>query len=259
MKFKELLIVKLATLLKVNLLGLACRARGIGNSANFANNGEYFFLKYELPKIIEKKSSFIFLDIGQNIGDYTQDLLKLFPKSMVHGFEPNKALKTHLEDRFINMPNVILNNVALSSTHGTEQLFTYSNEVNSGHATLFKDVFRELHKSDNITSHEIQLNTLENYCKDSNIDTIDFLKIDVEGNEYEVLKGAGKMLSSIKVIQFEFNEMNIVSRIFLKDFYDLLPGYKFYRITPKGLFSLGSYSSSYEIFRIQNIVAVNSN
>ena len=56
------------------------------------------------------------------------------------------------------------------------------------------------------------------------IDDIDFIKIDVEGHELAVLQGAVNMINQnrIKVIQFEFNVANILSRVFLKDFYDLL-------------------------------------
>ena len=63
--------------------------------------------------------------------------------------------------------------------------------------------------------------------------------------------------NKIKCIQFEFNEMNVCARVFLKDYYELLPQYQFYRLVEKGLKSLGNYSPKNEIFRYQNILAVN--
>src|SRR6185436_3522307 len=88
---------------------------------------------------------------------------------------------------------------------------------------------------------------------------VDFLKIDTEGNELKVLKGAQSLLqkNAIRAIQFEFNEMNVVSRVFLRDFYDILAGYTFYRLLPDGLLPLGRYSARNEIFAFQNIFAVN--
>jgi hypothetical protein len=86
------------------------------------------------------------------------------------------------------------------------------------------------------------------------------MKIDTEGSEYEILKGARTMLSknSIKIIQFEFNEMNVYSRVFFKDFVDLLKNYKLYRLMSHGLFPIKSYSPKlHEIFAFQNIVAIN--
>ena len=61
----------------------------------------------------------------------------------------------------------------------------------------------------------------------------------------------------IDLIHFEFNEMNVASRIFFKDFYDLLKGYRFYRMLPDGLIDLGEYKAyQMEIFGYQNIVAI---
>ena len=87
---------------------------------------------------------------------------------------------------------------------------------------------------------------------------IDLLKIDTEGFELEVLLGASEMLTEkkITIIQFEFNEVNIVQRRFLKDFYNLLPKYDFYRLDEQRLIPLGSWEPKHEIFMFQNIVAI---
>lgn len=57
-----------------------------------------------------------------------------------------------------------------------------------------------------------------------NISYVDLLKIDVEGNELKVFQGAEKSLAEgrIGAIQIEFNECAIDSRIFLRDFWNLL-------------------------------------
>jgi hypothetical protein len=49
--------------------------------------------------------------------------------------------------------------------------------------------------------------------------------------------------------------MNVMSRSFLKDFYDILPDYNLYRLHKDGLIRLGNYDSSNEIFLFQNIIA----
>ena len=115
-----------------------------------------------------------------------------------------------------------------------------------------------MHNQHEVVSEEISLNSIDDYCLMNGITTIDFLKIDTEGNELNVLKGAQRMLTSnsINIIQFEFNEMNIISRVFLKDFYTILRGYEFYRLNTNELLPLGNYKSINEIFQFQNIIAI---
>lgn len=75
-----------------------------------------------------------------------------------------------------------------------------------------------------------------------------------------MLNGCKELLKNkyIGVIQFEFNEMNVVSRVFFKDFFDLLsPGYKIYRLHKESLKPIESYDTKHEIFKFQNIVAIN--
>ena len=76
----------------------------------------------------------------------------------------------------------------------------------------------------------------------------------------EVLKGAIKLISEnrVGIIQFEFNEMNIVSRVFLRDFYKILDKYNIYRLDSNKLIPLLEYNSTNEIFKFQNLLAVNN-
>ncbi len=76
--------------------------------------------------------------------------------------------------------------------------------------------------------------------------------------ELEVLKGAAELLKrgAIKIIQFEFNSMNVYSRAFLHDFYCLLPGFEFFRLSADKLIPLNEYHSQNEIFLYQNIIAI---
>jgi hypothetical protein len=93
------------------------------------------------------------------------------------------------------------------------------------------------------------------------VNEIDLLKIDVEGGELNVLKGCKGAIreKKIKVIHFEFNEMNTLCRVFFKDFIAALPYYVFFRMLPSGLIPLGEYRPlMHEIFAFQNIVAMHN-
>jgi len=71
-----------------------------------------------------------------------------------------------------------------------------------------------------------------NYCTDNNTSTVDILKIDVEGHEYNVLDGATKMIQNhaIKNIIFEFGTHQLASHHYFKLFWDFFnsKGYKMY-------------------------------
>ena len=50
---------------------------------------------------------------------------------------------------------------------------------------------------------KVKTNTLDNFCKIKKIKRVDLLKIDVEGSELDVLRGAKKLLNSVNIIQLE--------------------------------------------------------
>ena len=63
---------------------------------------------------------------------------------------------------------------------------------------------------------------------------MDLLKVDFEGNEVAVLDGASKIFKEhmFRSVTFEFDEMNTVSRVFLRDILDKLNGYQVSRLLP---------------------------
>lgn len=100
--------------------------------------------------------------------------------------------------------------------------------------------------------------TLDEVIRAEAITKIDLLKIDVEGFEYEVLLGAKEALSKgiIENIQFEFNDMNTVRRRFVRDFYNLLPDFNFFRLLPHSQIPLRRYDPAFhEFFVYHNLWA----
>ena len=108
---------------------------------------------------------------------------------------------------------------------------------------------------------EITLNTIDHYCKDNNIESIDFIKIDVEGYELSVLKGGMDFFSKggVKMVQFEYGNASIAARIFLKDFFDFFTNFNFsiYKIMHKGLLPQ-RYSPFNEKISYANFLAVSN-
>lgn len=77
--------------------------------------------------------------------------------------------------------------------------------------------------------------TLDNYCIEHNIDSIEYLKIDTDGFDIDVLKGSKNMINKTKYIQVEHDMFHLLKKVNLDELYDLLNGFKLYKITPFGL------------------------
>ena len=148
--------------------------------------------------------------------------------------------------------------MGLSDQAGSLELFYQEGNATSVQASLDPEILKNIAGATNVISAKVQLKTLDTYCSENNVAGIDFLKIDTEGFELEVLQGAEKLLASknIRCIQFEFNEVNIVKRRFIRDFYQYLPDFDFYRLDENRMIPMGPWSPDLEVFRFQNIVAV---
>lgn len=246
-------------------LHYAHQQQGILKYQNNEVSGELFVLKEVLPKVLcadgTDDSHVVIFDVGANEGEYTQYLLDFFPKAAIYSFEPNPNTFNKLS-KFKNESRVKLFNIGFNDKKCKAEIFTYDSDHSSCHASVYQDVLSTIHKSENITHIPIRLEDLDSFCKENNVKKIDFLKIDTEGNEYRVLEGAKKLIKNdnIKAIQFEFNEMNVISRVFFKDFFDLLgTRYNLYRLDSQRLIPIVRYDSVHEIFKFQNILALQKN
>ncbi len=252
-----LLPIKLSVALtNIDLLDIALKNLGIGLHFEYNSSGEEYFIKSVLKKLVAPKPTFV--DVGANLGTYSTMLCKAFPTATIYAFEPNPFAYNRLEKLFNNERSIKLFNKALGNNEGQNNLYIEKDNTLSQLASLNKNVYIELHKNTNIKAVSVNTTTIDIFMKTNHVDAIDFIKIDTEGNELEVLKGAKYALTNgkIKIIQFEFNEMNIISRIFLKDFYEIMPNYYIFRLAKRRLIPLEKYQSSFEIFRFQNFIAI---
>ncbi len=240
---------KLLLPLNVRLFRLACQLIGVGNWHTPTASGEI--------RILRKLASTFdtVFDVGANKGQYLRQLLQYNPKARVFAFEaqPENFQELH------RVPNVRSMNVAVGNRNGPTTIYDYASD-NTEHATLFPSVFSSFHSySSPLKRFDVDMIALDTFCSGAQIDQIDFLKIDVEGGEFDVLLGCRQLLArrAIKVIQFEFNVMNIHTGHLLRDFEALLDGYGLYRLCPTTLQELSTLPPvCKELFGYQNILAV---
>ena len=114
------------------------------------------------------------------------------------------------------------------------------------------------HDSYSAVPFDAQLATGDEYCDEHSIDSVDFLKIDVEGAEFRVMKGFSERLSAQKIhcMQFEYGAFSTQTRLLLGDYYSLLSqSYWIGKIFPTYL-DFQDYHWTMEDFRFSNYCCV---
>lgn len=229
---------------------------GFVKSGNPKSSGEEGAITYVLKKL-SGVSDVVIFDVGANVGNYTLALLSLLGKThaSVYSFEPSKSAFAKLRDNMKNTKNVFLHNIALGEENKNATLF-YDTQA-SGFASFYKRRLEHFNIHMDF-SETVDVTTIDTFCLQENIKRIHFLKMDVEGHELSVLRGASGMIENklVDFIQFEFGGCNIDSRTFFQDFYYLLsPNYRIYRIVRNGLYRINSYEETQEIFMTANFLA----
>lgn len=248
-----LLIFARSIFYKINLhvIKLFYGAIGINNYGSFRDTGELFFFK----KISKLNIKTIF-DIGANIGLYSIELEKHINSAHYYLFEPHPHIYRKLHHKLNDYQYMSLYNIGFSDQEEITELYVDEDKTNFTLSSLNKEVLRE---KSNIKSVNVNIQQLDSFIKTNDIEEVTLLKIDTEGNEYKILLGCSESLNKglIKIIQFEFNEMNIFTNTTFHQITILLKDYNLFRILPKSLIKLDKKSIfENEIYLYQNIVAI---
>ena len=201
-------------------------------------NGELFFLITIMDNIN------VIFDVGcSNNSDFI-DIEK-----EVHYFDPNLLFIEELKTKKNRNKNSYFNAFGLHNK--TTTLYYYPR-----YQSLFDRII-SCSISDDQNKIEVNVKNGKEYLLENNITDIDFLKIDTEGNELNVLGGFEELLNRIKIIQFEYGGTYLDSNIRLNDVVEYLKKYNFnnfYYIMPNGLKPINDYVDHYGY---SNIIAIN--
>lgn len=255
------LIVRTAALFEIDLVVAGYQAIGILNYESSERTGEDHLVRRVLPRTITAPSPVI-LDVGANRGEMSIALRAAFPDARIVAFEPNPVTYERLVGNVKGL-DVECVRAGLGASEGTARLHCYRGDETSGHASFYRDMFclyegYGIGGASDLVGFDVGVRTLDGACRDLGIEGVDFLKIDVEGHELRVLEGAREMLAGGRIasIQFEFTDCNVPSRTFMRDFYESLRNFTFYRLAPRGLIPMGPYAARLEVFQFQNVLAV---
>jgi FkbM family methyltransferase len=214
------------------------------DNPDFRTNGEARALRRLLPRCD------VVLDVGAHVGDWTALALSINPGLAIHCFEPSASTYSQLAARHGGAANVKLNPMGLSAEPGEARLHLFQGQSDTS------SLYAGAGFTPSAGTETIRLDTLDRYCDANQLARIDYLKIDTEGHEFAVLRGAQTMLGGgrIAYVQLEYGPGYLEAGVLLRDvFHYLCPmGYRPHRILPRGLEPVTAYSVAFENFRLSN-------
>lgn len=149
---------------------------------------EEFLLRY-------MRNGMVYFDVGANNGYiYSLKIARMFAGCKVYAFEPDVKILYHLRKNiaYNGLSNVKVIPQALSNFVGTTKMT----------AKLGASGYLIVGNSSSIDTVEVECNTLDNFVKQNNIERIDVIKVDIEGGEYDFLRGAEESIRRLKPIMF---------------------------------------------------------
>jgi FkbM family methyltransferase len=243
---------------KFNLILLKLILKSIG----YQNFGSYNFTgEKDFVKSIKRFKPRVCIDIGAHTGSFSDLLIEELDCKVI-SFEPNhysfkklKQLKSKYGDKFYAYNYAI--------TNKNKKTFLYYGSKESQLASLSKNLTKiNFIKKSNKNKMPIKGITLDSFFIKNKIKfkQIDFIKIDTEGHEFEVLIGAKKTIKKYKpnFIQLEFNWHQLYKKNTLLMFHELLNDYFVYRILPfgKSIVKIDSNRPENNIFHLSNVVFI---
>lgn len=219
----------------------------LGEDWHLDQNGESWLVQLFGP------SCSTFVDVGANVGDWAQLLLDSTPIAK-HGLliDASCSAVTKLKERFQNEPGISIIHAAVSDTPGEEYFYE---EEGAGMTSSLVAGFSMPGAKKTL----VCVTTLDAEASKHGISYIDMLKIDAEGYDLHVLRGADNLLrnQSIGVIQFEYNAPWAEAGSTLTRARRLLArhGYEVFLLKSTGIYRI-DFAYFGEFFEYANFIAV---
>lgn len=173
--------------------------------ARFKKNLDHVF---KWMKILKLRKNCIILDIGANIGINSICYKKIFKASKIYSFEPIKKTFNALRKN-VNKNNLSKSiktfNFGLSDKKQKASLSIPTKEQGERYKYFLNSGLYSIHGKGK-EKIRVNLQTLDQFVNKQKMKKVDFIKIDVEGHEFEILQGALNTIKKFKpIIQSEFN------------------------------------------------------
>jgi FkbM family methyltransferase len=128
-------------------------------------------------------------DVGANVGQSALEYLEIFPQATIYSFEPIRATYDKLRAATGAHPRIRAYHCAMGAQKGIGKIYVASDSRKSSIN----------HPRGGDHTEQIDLATLDEFTRGAGIQNIDFLKIDTEGHEFDVLQGATSLLQAQRI------------------------------------------------------------
>lgn len=231
------------------LMNLSAHGLGYDNALRLGWTGEERFIRKALGGA--NADIGVCVDVGANKGAYTELLLKHIPGVTVYALEPMPDSYLALSERFKDTERVVPLCLALADYEGTGQM--YAGSATAETASLDSRVL-----ASSSVEAAVTVTTLDAFVEAQSLSRVDFIKIDTEGYEREVLAGGVRSIARLRprFVQFEFNILHLRRGYALPEITRFLPEYIFYRLLPHGWIRIDPTRFADNLFMFSNVIAV---
>ncbi len=163
--------------------------------------------QYAISKSVVKKyipSNAVIIDCGAHTGGDSLEMSRLFPAATIHAFEPVPDVYKLLEQYTSRVPNIKRYKLALSDKESTAFMFVSSGQSDASSSLLTPHAHLDDHP-DVLFENKIEVKTitLDDWARKNNITHVDFLWLDMQGFEYQMLQASSQILPTVKAIHTE--------------------------------------------------------
>ena len=210
-----------------------------------------------LLRLSQAKGQIHVVDVGANVGRWSKSMLAAASKAgretdlRLHAFEPDSRAFARLAEA-LDGRQASRSKTALSDRQGTSPFYVVAPAA--GTNSLYS-----VPEANPVPREYVVTTTLDAYAEQSRVARFALVKIDAEGHDLAVLRGARTLLAEyrIAVAQFEYNHRWILGRFYLRDAFEfvLALGYRVGKVTPRGVEFYPGWDTDLETFVEGNYLA----
>jgi len=132
----------------------------------------------------------VVFDVGANEGQSIARFRGIFPRPVIHSFEPGRDAFAKLKAQTANIPDLHLNNAAAGARSERRTFVDIEPYDMSSFLEPSRDSWGEVKDR-----YAVDVTTIDEYCESHGIERIDILKTDTQGFDLDVIKGAERMIA----------------------------------------------------------------